>query len=98
MNQVCIAGKVISEVEKSQGSTGIKIAKIKIAVDKVNKEQEVDNDEFEIVVFKDLADIKLNIGQYIAVNGKISANNYVKDDKKYYNCSIIGNNISLLGN
>lgn len=99
MNTVNIAGKIIEDPVKSTSSSGIKLAKLKLAVDKHDKEGKTNGDDsYEIIVFRELADLNLKAGQYIGVSGKLTANNYDKDGKVYYNCSIVGNSISLLGN
>lgn len=95
MNSINIAGRVIEEPLKSQSSNGLNIAKFKIAVDKTSKDGGFD--VFEITVFKELSDLKLDIGQFVGVTGRLVSNNYEKEDKKYYNSTIIGNAISLLG-
>lgn len=97
MNTISIAGKVIDDPVKAVSSSGLDFAKFKIAVDKTGKDSNNGYDVFEVVVFKDLANIKYNIGQFVGVTGKLSANNYEKDGKSFYNCSIIGSGITLLG-
>ena len=95
MNSVNIAGRVLDEPSKSQSSNGISLARFKMAVDKAGKDSVYD--VFEVVVFRELADLKLEIGQFIGVTGKLVSNNFEKEDKKYYNCSVIGNAISMFG-
>lgn len=98
MNTLIIAGKVVEEPQKSVSSNGVNIARFKMAVDKNGKDGSVNGyDLFEVVVFRELADVNLEVGQFVGVTGKISANNYEKEGKSYYNCSVIGNVISLLG-
>lgn len=99
MNTVNIAGKIIEEPIKSTSSNGVKLAKFKLAIDKHDKEGNVSGDDsYEIVVFRELADLNIKLGQYVGITGKLTANNYEKEGKTYYNCSIVGNSISLLGN
>lgn len=98
MNSVNIAGKIIDDPVRTKSSNGIDFAKFKIAVDKNKDTNGNGYDIFEVVVFRELADLKYEIGQYVGVTGKLTANNYEKEDKSYYNCSIIGNAISMLGN
>ena len=97
MNEVNIIGRLLEQPEKALSSNGIKFAKFKLAVDKANKDGEANGyDVFEVVVFRDVADTDMNVGQFIGITGRLSANNYEKDGKAYYNCSIIGNNITLM--
>ena len=98
MNSINIAGKIIEEPVRTNSSNGIAFAKFKISVEK-NKDANTNTyDVFEIVVFRELADIKYEIGQFVGVSGKLASNNYEKEGKSYYNCSIIGNSITMLGN
>lgn len=98
MNSVNIAGKIIDDPVRSKGSSGINFARFKIAVDKNKDVNGNGYDVFEIVVFRELADLKYEIGQFVGVTGKLQANNYDKEGKSYYNCSIVGNSITMLGN
>lgn len=97
MNTVNIVGKILENPEKSVSSSGVKLARFKIGVEK-NKEDSTAIDVFEVVVFRELADADLQVGQYVGVTGKLSSNNYEKDGKKYYNCSLVGNSLSLCTN
>lgn len=98
MNNLCLAGHITQEPEKSISTNGTKVAKFKIAVDKFSKENDESTyDVFEVVLFRDLADVDLKVGQFVGVSGKLLANNYQKDSKSYFNCSIVGNNITFLG-
>lgn len=99
MNTVNLAGRIADDPVKSTSSNGLAFTKFKITVDKNGKEGNSNGyDIFEVVVFRELADIKLKVGQFVGVTGKLSANNYEKEDKSFFNCSIIGNAVTLLGN
>lgn len=95
MNSVNIAGRVIDDPAKSTSASGLNMARFKIAVDKNGKNVN-GYDVFEVVVFNELASTPIEVGQSVGVTGKLSANNYEKEGKSYYNCSIIGNSITLL--
>lgn len=96
MNSVNFAGKVIDDPVKSNTSNGLSIMRFKVSVDKTNKSDASGYDVFEVTVFRELADIKLDIGQMVGVTGKLVSNNFEKEGKTYYNCSIVGNSITLL--
>lgn len=96
MNQVDLVGKLIEEPERSITSSGNKLSKFKISLEKSNKDGETAQEIFEIVAFRDLAEIEMDVGQFIVVNGRLNANNYEKDGKTYYNCSILANNLSVI--
>ena len=97
MNSVNVVGKVVDEPTKQDGSHGLKIAKIRIAVDKASKDNDTNSYEiFEVVAFRDLAETKVDVGQTVAVAGRLAANNYEKDGKSYFNCSIIANNLAVI--
>lgn len=97
MNSVNFAGKVIDEPIKSTTSTGLSIMRFKVSVDKASKSDLTAYDVFEVTVFRELADLKLEIGQFVGVSGRLVSNNFEKEGKTYYNCSIVGNSITLLG-
>lgn len=95
MNSVNIAGRILDEPSKSRSANGIDLMRFKMAVDKTGKDSGFD--VFEVVVFRELAETKLDIGQFVGVSGKLISNNYEKDDKKYYNCNVVGTSISMFG-
>lgn len=95
MNSINIAGRVIDDPIKTTSASGLNMARFKIAVDK-NSKSDNGYDVFEVVVFKELANMPIEVGQCVGVTGKLTANNYEKDGKSYYNCSIVGNNVCLL--
>lgn len=97
MNSIQICGKIVEEPVVGTSSNDLKFAKIKIAVDKKGTNNEPEYEIFEVVVFRTLAELQFDIGQYIGVVGRLSANNFEKDGNVYYNCSIIGNSLSFFG-
>lgn len=97
MNQFGLAGRILEEPVKSLTSTGIKVAKFKLCVDKI-KEDDKSYEIYEITVFRQLAELELVPGQYVGVTGKLNANNHEKDDNTYFNVTLIGNSVTLLGN
>ena len=50
----------------------------------------------EVVLFRSLAEDRYEDGQYIAVNGRIQANNFEKEDVTYYHANLIGNSVTLI--
>ena len=98
MNTVNVVGKISSDPMKSTSSNGVQFAKFKLAVEKANKDGNANGyDIFEIVVFRELADLDYKVGHYAAITGKLTSNNYEKDDKQYYNCQIVGTSVLLMG-
>lgn len=98
MNCVQICGRVIEQPQTGVSQNNVKFSKIRISVERNSKEDAENYEVFEVVVFRALADIKLDVGQHIGVTGRLSSSCYEKDENKYYSCSIIGNTLSLLGN
>ena len=43
-----------------------------------------------------LAETDYEIGQSVAIGGKLTASNYEKDGNQYYNVRLVGNNISII--
>lgn len=96
MNNFNIAGKLIDAGEKLETSEGLKICRLKVAVEKYNKNNDDDNDVYEVSLFKNLAEGNYNAGDYIAINGRLVSNNYEKEGNLYYNARLVGNSITLL--
>lgn len=98
MNSFNIAGRVVDDPVKSTSSNGYNLSRIKISVDKNNKDGSTNGYEiFEVTVFRELAEMKIQVGDVIGVTGRLSANNYDKEGKQYFNCQMIGSQITLLG-
>ena len=96
MNGFYLVGRICLEPERAQTGNGIPLCRLKIAVNKANKDQVDESDIFEVVVFRNLADEDYRIGQFVAVSGRVQANNYDKEGTVYYHASLFGNSISIL--
>ena len=48
-------------------------------------------------MFRSLAEENYEVGQYLAVNGKLQANNYEKDVNYYYNAKLLANSVAFVG-
>ena len=96
MNNFSLVGRIFQEPELLETGSGIKMCKLKISVDKVSKEEDT-TDVFDVALFRDNARDDYKVGQYVAINGKLSSNNKnTKDGNTFYNISLIGNSISVL--
>ena len=96
MNSFYLVGKVFEVGQKTQTNSGTSMCRLKISVEKNNREQDTTNEIFEIVLFRSLADKEYEVGDSIAVNGKLQANNYEKDGNYYYNSNLIANSVCLM--
>jgi len=97
MNCVSLAGRIYDDPVKFESNNGVKCCRFKMTVDRAVKDNDRPFEIFEVVVFKNLADLNYEIGQFVGVIGRLQSNNYEKDGKSYYNASIIGGNVSFLG-
>ena len=95
MNSFYLVGKVADEADKSQSASGMKIARFRLKVPR-NSEQGPIDELYEITVFRDLAEENFRVGEIVGVCGKVSANNYEKDDVTRYNARLIGNTVSRI--
>ena len=96
MNSFYLVGRIVDSVNMTKTSNGVNIARLHVAVERLNKDQEVTNDIFEIVLFRSLAERNFQDGQTIAISGKLQANNYEKDGVSYYNNSLIASSIYVM--
>lgn len=96
MNNLSLVGNVYDEPIKFESSTGLKCCRFRIKVEKSFKDSENQFEVFEVCVFNNLAQLDYKVGQLVGVTGRLQANNVDKDDKTYYNVSIIGSNINFL--
>ena len=96
MNSFYLVGKIVDSVDMTRTSNGINIARLHLAVERLNKDQEVTSDIFEIVLFRSLAERTYKDGQTVAITGKLQANNYEKDGVSYYNNQLIANSVYVM--
>jgi len=96
MNAFYLVGKIIDEPEKLETANGVRICKLRLAVEKNSKEATETYEIFEVILFRALAQEEYQNGQMIAVSGKLQANNYEKDSSFYYNAKLIGSNVSYI--
>ncbi len=96
MNSFNLVGQVISEPERFESSSGTKICRLKIAVERTFREHADQNEIYEIALFRNLAAEEYRVGQFVAVNGRLQANNYEKDGNQYCNVRLLGNSVTVL--
>ena len=96
MNSFFLVGRLIEDAIQTETTTGTKMSRIKVAVDKSNKDQQVTKEIFEVILFRTLAEKQLFKNDAIAISGKVQANNYEKDDVSYYNCNLIASSLYVL--
>ncbi|MBQ6478304.1 MAG: single-stranded DNA-binding protein [Erysipelotrichaceae bacterium] len=97
MNAFYLVGRIIEEPEKLETASGIKLCKLRVAVEKNGKDAGETYEVYEIVMFRSLAEENYEVGQYLAVNGKLQANNYEKDGNYYYNAKLLANSVAFVG-
>lgn len=95
MNAFYLVGRVMDVPEVVETANGIKYCRLKMSVIRNNRDGDEQNEIFEVSLFRNLAEEKFVKDGYVAVNGRIQANNYDKDGTLYYNCKLIGNSVTL---
>ncbi len=96
MNGFNLVGRICFEPERAKTGSGLPLCRLRIAVNKSGKEQEDDSEIFEVVLFRALAEAEYQIGQLVAVSGKVQANNFEKDGNVYYHANLLGNSLTIL--
>ena len=96
MNTFNLVGRVCEEPERFESANGVKVCRIRVSVEKSNRDDD-GYDIYEVALFRNLADEKLEVGQCVALTGKLQANNLEKDGNTYYSTKLIGNGLNLLG-
>ena len=96
MNNFVLVGRIVEEPERSETSAGIKLCRLKISVDKTNKDQQEESEIYEVALFRNLATDEYLVGQNIAVSGKLQASNVLRDGVMYYNIRLVGNTVTLI--
>ena len=91
MNTFNIIGKIKEEPKMYVSANGTQIAKVRFGIDNNDNEEIV-----EINFFNKMSNLKFDIDRVLAIQGKIRANNFTKDNKTFYNVELVGNNVEFL--
>lgn len=96
MNSFNIFGRIIQEPEIVTTSSGVKMCKLRVSVNKTNAEKEGQFDILDVALFRKLADQEYSVGQFVAVNGKLTSNYYEKEGSSYNYINLIANNVEVI--
>jgi single-strand DNA-binding protein len=100
MNLVVLVGNLTRDPEVKYTQSGMAVANINIAVNRVSaKDGGPDSDFFRVTVFgKQAENVEryLSKGKKVGVEGRIQNDNYEKDGQKVYRDTIIANRVEFL--
>ncbi|MBQ1482522.1 MAG: single-stranded DNA-binding protein [Erysipelotrichaceae bacterium] len=96
MNGFYLVGRVAGTPERVETSSGLPLCRLRLSVRKTFKDQEDGNEIFEVVLFRGLAEERYEEGTCLAVSGRLSANNFDKDETTYYHTNLIGNSVTVI--
>ncbi|MDR0596169.1 MAG: single-stranded DNA-binding protein [Clostridiales Family XIII bacterium] len=100
MNLVVLVGNLTRDPEVRYTQSGMAVANINIAVNRVSpKDGGPDSDFFRVTVFgKQAENVEryLSKGKKVGVEGRIQNDNYEKDGQKIYRDTIIANRVEFL--
>ena len=96
MNGFYLVGRITGIPEKAETASGITLCRLRICVSRTNKDQENEDEIFEIVLFRSLAEERYEEGKMVAVAGRIQANNFEKEGNTYYHANLIGNSVTVI--
>lgn len=91
-----LVGRVTEEPEKTETANGLLLCRLKLSVDRTIRNQENGPEIFEVVLFRNLAEDKYEIGQLLAISGRVQANNFEKEGITYYHANLIGNSVDFV--
>ena len=94
MNNFSLAGRIIEDAIVEKTENGLKLARVKLSVNKYGKDEQAEI--FEVKLWGDLAEEDLTAGRIMDVKGRLSANNVEKEEKTYYNVQFVAEKISFL--
>ena len=97
MNTFNLVGRITDEPERFESANGVKVCRIRVSIEKSGKDQDEGYDVYEVALFRTLAEEKLEVGQCVALSGKLQANNLEKDGNTYYSARLVGNVLEKLG-
>lgn len=102
MNTMVIIGKVQTLPEAYETPTGVKLAKLVLDVERNFRSNDgnYEHDLYQVILWRGIADTVLDlceVGNLVAVKGRLNATNYVnKDEKLIYAVELVAEKISFL--
>lgn len=100
LNQVVLVGKVLEEAVVKEFGNNNQMAVLLIEVERSLNNQEMVNDLFQVIMWKNTMQSYLElckVGTIIGIKGRLQANNFItKEKNKFYSCDVIAERISIL--
>ncbi len=100
LNQVVLVGKVLEEPVIKEFGNNNQMAVLLIEVERALNNQEVVNDLFQVIMWKNTMQSYLDlckVNTIIGIKGRLQANNFItKEKNKFYSCDVIAEKISIL--
>ncbi len=96
MNGFYLVGRIVGNPEKVETSSGLSLCRLRLSVNRTNRDQAEEAEIYEIVLFRGLAEMRFIDGQNVAVSGRLQANNFDKEDTIYYHANLIGNSVTFI--
>ncbi len=100
LNQVVLVGKVLEEAVVKEFGNNNQMAVLLIEVERSLNNQEMVNDLFQVIMWKNTMQSYLElckVGTIIGIKGRLQANNFItKEKNKFYSCDVIAEKISIL--
>lgn len=100
LNQVVLVGKVLEEAVVKEFGNNNQMAVLLIEVERSLNNQEMVNDQFQVIMWKNTMQSYLElckVGTIIGIKGRLQANNFItKEKNKFYSCDVIAEKISIL--
>ncbi len=96
MNGFYLVGRITGKPEKVETSSGLSLCRLRLSVNRTNRDQAEEAEIYEIVLFRGLAEMKYEEGSNVAVSGRLQANNFDKEGTIYYHANLIGNSVTVI--
>ncbi len=101
MNQCILIGYVKDEPKIKETSNGNRLTQIHLDVNRPykNAEGNYDSDTFVVNLWNQMADecVKtIEVGQMLAIRGRLQSNNYERDGEILYRFEVVGEKVSAL--
>ena len=96
MNGFYLVGRIVGNPERVETSSGLSLCRLKLSVNRTNRDLAEEAEIYEIVLFRGLAEMRYEEGQNVAVSGRLQANNFDKEGTVYYHANLIGNSVTVI--
>lgn len=98
MNNFILVGNIEREPEIKETNSGLKYCQLLIREKRTfkNSDGKYESDLYNVTLWKNLAEGEYKEGSFVAVRGRLQANNYDKEGVTYYHPDLVAEKVQFI--